>query len=160
MKTHWEPDEIEYLRIGFLNHVSATIVAHELGRSLPSVYFKLDRLGLWRRKTGRWTQEQVALIKANYQKTSADDMLRQLGRKIKVGAVVAKANALGLIKTKRHRSHNRPWTPTEDKTLLTLWKEGRKRNDPELQRKLNRTQDAIQNRCSLLAAKKLRKYAK
>ena len=152
--TPWEPDEVEYLRTGFHNHVPVSILAEELDRSVYSVHAKLDWLGAWRRNTGQWTKEQVALIKANYRKMPVKSLARRLGRKITVGAIVQKANALGLLRSKHHASHNRPWTPDEDWQLLAMLAKGSKATDRKLQHKLKRTKDAIRNRCKLIAAKK------
>ena len=121
----WTGEEEDLLRQAYAEGRSIAQLARRMGRGRSSVMWKAGELGLHgthRNKAGWrtercWTDEDEAILRAEYGKTPNAELARKLDRKW--SACRVRANNLGL-----QHGWMRAFTAAEDDALLIAWQEG------------------------------------
>lgn len=142
----WTVEEENLLRGVYARGESAAVFARRVGRSRTSVSWKAGELGLngthahpngWRTERC-WTEEEEAILRAEYGKTENRELARKLDRKW--SAIRVRANHLGL----KH-GWMRAFTEDEDRAILIAWREGISITD--LCAALNRDPSVVSKHC-------------
>jgi hypothetical protein len=118
----WTPEEDDLLRKAYRDGSSLTPVRTRLGRSTSSIRWRCGELGLqgthvnkagWRTERP-WSEEETAILRAEYGKTPNAELARKLDRKWT--AVRDRAAHLGI----KH-GWMRAFTPDEDRAIVIAW---------------------------------------
>lgn len=121
----WTEDEDELLRRAYSEAASLTPLRARLGRTTCSIRWRAGYLGLrgthlnrngWRAGAD-WTDDQVAMLQAEYGKTANDVLAARLGRS--KAAMFSRANVLGLV-----HGYIRAFSPDELRALALADRHG------------------------------------
>lgn len=117
----WTAEEEDSLRAAYARSDSIRQWAFQHARTICSVRWKAGELGLQgtHAKTRgfcgeAWSQEDIALLKAEYGKTKTAELAGKLNRSH--GAVTQRAHSLGL-----ENGFSRPFTEAEDRAFHIAW---------------------------------------
>lgn len=145
MRSKWTEEDEKYL-VEWYGEKSADEIAVVLGKSVRSVYYKAQRLGI----SGRsrvWTEEDLLFLKENYVKLGARETARILGRTL---ASVSYRIA-GTEKGYPSLGPRRNWTEEEAEFLRENYQE---LGWDELQDKLGRNKAALVRKARAIGIKR------
>lgn len=95
-------DEIEFIKSN-ADKMTVSELAQHLGRTEKGVRTKIERLGIRlgefeRNQPYQWTDEDVAVLRANYQRLSDEELVNRYFPNLSIGIVFRKRKDLGLDK--------------------------------------------------------------
>lgn len=99
MAKAWSKDEVKLLKKLFPNR-DRQETADRLGRSLPSVNNKAQRLGIKTKRPPRWSKDKDKLLKKLYPNISTNIIAEQFGRSAQ--SIRQRAYRIELKKTKKY----------------------------------------------------------
>jgi len=99
MIKEWSPEEMERLKKLFLT-TSVEKLAHEFGRSVPSINCKAYRMGIKTKKYSGWSKGEVVRLRNSFPNKATKELAEEFGRS--VNSVRQKAFRLKLKKKIEH----------------------------------------------------------
>lgn len=116
----WTDEEVQYLQEFYPNQEMSLEELHSKyipNHDIPKIVGKANSMGLLRReKPKEWTNEEVKLLKENYNSYSAEVLIERFFPDRKIGQISKKKSELGLVVTNRFKDGEVYWT--EDKLDL------------------------------------------